>query len=137
LCSFAVAAKTFNLNRPQLSAERGIYIKDGRHPLQELCTTDGTFIPNDTQLAQNREGAVQLITGPNGSGKSVYLKQVGLIVFMAQLGSFVSAESALIGICDRIFTRIGSRETIAVAESTFMVILHFTLSLCTLHVFVR
>lgn len=80
-----------------------------------------TFIPNDTNLAYQREGNIQLITGANYSGKSVYLKQVGIITFLAHLGCFVPAESALIGLTDRIFCRIQSRESISLNQSTFMI----------------
>jgi len=90
--------------------------------LQEVCV--GNFIPNDSAVASNREGSIKIITGPNYSGKSVYLKQIGLIVYMTHIGSFVPADGAIIGLCDRIFTRIHTRETVSLAESTFMIDCH-------------
>lgn len=118
LLSFSISAVDLNYKRPQLTnEENGLYISNGRNPLQELCS-NSTFISNDTSLCYNREGTIQLISGPNNSGKSVYLKQVGLITFLAHIGSFVPAESAMIGLTDNIFTRIRSRESASVAQSS-------------------
>ncbi|KAL5486410.1 hypothetical protein EMCRGX_G018880 [Ephydatia muelleri] len=118
LLALAVFAREHNCVRPELQEEPGIYIKAGRHPLQELCVT--AFVPNDAHI-DLKHGRMKVLTGPNASGKSVYLKQVGLLVFMAHLGSFVPADGALIGMVDHIFTRIRTRETVSVALSTFMI----------------
>jgi DNA mismatch repair protein MSH5 len=118
LLALAVFANEHNLVRPELTEERVVSIKAGRHPLQELCVT--AFVPNDTHIESNR-GRVKILTGPNASGKSVYLKQVGLIVFLAHIGSFVPAESAVVGMVDAIFTRIHTRETVSLPMSTFMI----------------
>ncbi|XP_035698854.1 mutS protein homolog 5-like [Branchiostoma floridae] len=118
LIAFASVAKDNNYARPQLSKESGIRIVGGRHPLQELCVSP--FVPNNTTLG-GKDHRLSVLTGPNASGKSVYLKQVGLIVFLAQVGSFVPAESATIGLVDRIFTRIHTRESVSVGLSTFMI----------------
>ncbi|MYG85501.1 MAG: DNA mismatch repair protein MutS, partial [Gemmatimonadetes bacterium] len=95
-------------------------IDDGRHPVVEQLLQGEAFVPNDTQL-DNRTKQIALITGPNMAGKSTYLRQVGLIVLMAQIGSFVPARSAKIGIVDRIFTRVGASDNLARGESTFLV----------------
>ncbi|XP_064386195.1 mutS protein homolog 5-like [Halichondria panicea] len=118
LLSLSVFAKEHNLLRPELTSDNVIYIKGGRHPLQELCTSP--FVPNDSSFDMN-QGRVKLLTGPNASGKSVYLKQVGLIVFMAHIGSFVPAEYAKIGLLDGLFTRVRTRESVSLALSTFMI----------------
>ena len=114
--SLAMAAHDLNFSEPRLVEENIVEIKDGRHPIQELCVPQ--FIPNDIDISE-RSGFVKFITGPNFSGKSVLIKQVGLIVFLAHVGSFVPAKSAVIGITDRIFTRISSRETVSVHQSSF------------------
>ncbi len=106
--------------RPQLNEGDGISIRGGRHPVVEKALGPGAFIPNDTALA-NSDGRLIVLTGPNMAGKSTYLKQVALIVLLAQVGSFVPAAEAVIGIVDRIFTRIGAQEDIAAGQSTFMV----------------
>lgn len=95
-----------------------VLVKGGRHPLQQLVVD--TFIPNDTALGVNEMSAA-VITGPNFSGKSVYMKQVGLLVFLAHVGSWIPCEDAIIGVCDRIFTRIESIETCTVPQSTFTI----------------
>ena len=97
-----------------------ITIKQGRHPVVERSLIDAGFVPNDTYLS-NDDAQLIILTGPNMSGKSTYLKQVALIVLLAQIGSFVPADSASIGIVDRIFTRIGAQEDLAAGQSTFMV----------------
>jgi DNA mismatch repair protein MutS len=97
-----------------------IDIRDGRHPVVEQTQTDALFVPNDTRLDASGERAV-ILTGPNMAGKSTYLRQTALIVLLAQIGSFVPARSARIGITDRIFTRIGASDDLASGQSTFMV----------------
>ncbi|MDD5493379.1 MAG: DNA mismatch repair protein MutS [Dehalococcoidia bacterium] len=106
--------------RPELNEEDAIVIRGGRHPVVENALGKGIFVPNDTYLA-NKDTQLIVLTGPNMAGKSTYLKQVALIVLLAQIGSFVPADSAVIGIVDRIFTRIGAQEDIAAGQSTFMV----------------
>ncbi|MFC2045684.1 DNA mismatch repair protein MutS [Chloroflexota bacterium] len=106
--------------RPKLTADNTIAIKEGRHPVVEESLLGGSFIPNDTYLS-NDDAQLIVLTGPNMSGKSTYLRQVALIVLMAQIGSFVPARSATIGLVDRIFTRIGARDDLAAGQSTFMV----------------
>ena len=105
--------------RPQVDEGPAIEISGGRHPVVELALTDEPFVPNDTDLAP--ECAVQIITGPNMSGKSTYLRQTALITLMAQIGSFVPADEARIGVVDRIFTRLGASDEIHRGQSTFMV----------------
>jgi DNA mismatch repair protein MutS len=105
--------------RPQVDEEQAIAISGGRHPVVELTLRDEPFVPNDTHLAP--ECAVQLITGPNMSGKSTYLRQTALITLMAQIGSYVPADAATVGVVDRIFTRLGASDEIHRGQSTFMV----------------
>jgi DNA mismatch repair protein MutS len=105
--------------RPQLTQDDVLDIRDGRHPVVELALRDVRFVPNDVRFDANER--LHVITGPNMSGKSTFLRQVALIVLMAQIGSFVPAESATIGLVDRIFTRIGAQDEIAAGQSTFMV----------------
>ncbi len=105
--------------RPELSSGDAIHIVGGRHPVVELTLHEEPFVPNDTHLSLQE--AVLVITGPNMSGKSTYLRQVALIVLLAQVGSFVPAESAEIGLVDRIFTRVGAQDEISAGQSTFMV----------------
>ena len=95
-------------------------IRDGRHPVVERSLGDGRFVPNDTELDSD-DAQIVVLTGPNMAGKSTYLRQVALIVLLAQVGSFVPAASAQIGVVDRIFTRIGAQDDLARGESTFMV----------------
>jgi len=106
--------------RPKLAEGGALNITGGRHPVVERNIVGGSFVPNDTYLA-NGDTAIVIITGPNMSGKSTYLRQVALITLLAQIGSFVPAEHAVIGIVDRIFTRIGAREDLSAGQSTFMV----------------
>ncbi|MFC2033549.1 DNA mismatch repair protein MutS [Chloroflexota bacterium] len=106
--------------RPELTERTEINIRQGRHPVAERSLVEGSFTPNDTCLS-NDDSQLIVLTGPNMSGKSTYLKQVALIVLMAQMGSFVPAESAVISVVDRIFTRVGAREDLAAGQSTFMV----------------
>jgi DNA mismatch repair protein MutS len=106
--------------RPLLNAGNFIDIKQGRHPVVERSLPAGSFVPNDIYLSRD-DAQLIVLTGPNMSGKSTYLRQVALIVLLAQIGSYVPAESAKIGIVDRIFTRIGARDDLAAGQSTFMV----------------
>jgi DNA mismatch repair protein MutS len=118
--SLAEAAVRYNYARPELTAEDAITIKGGRHPVVERSLGSDGFIPNDTYLC-NKDTQLIILTGPNMAGKSTYLKQVALIVLLAQIGSYVPADSATIGVVDRIFTRIGAQEDLAAGQSTFMV----------------
>jgi DNA mismatch repair protein MutS len=118
--SLAEVAVRNNYVRPQLSNDRAIDIKEGRHPVIERSLPVGSFVPNDTHLSNEGDQLV-ILTGPNMSGKSTFLRQVALIVLIAQIGSFVPASSARIGLVDRIFTRIGAGEDLAAGKSTFMV----------------
>lgn len=106
--------------RPKLNEKGVIDIKDGRHPVVEKMTASDMFIPNDTYL-DNGKNQISVITGPNMAGKSTYMRQSALIVLMAQIGCFVPASSANIGICDRIFTRVGASDDLSSGQSTFMV----------------
>jgi len=118
-CLAEVAVRN-NYVKPELNDGDSIAIRGGRHPVVERALGAGAFIPNDTALS-NRENQLIVLTGPNMAGKSTYLKQVALIVLLAQIGSYVPADEAVIGIVDRIFTRIGAQEDIAAGQSTFMV----------------
>ncbi|XP_031748203.1 mutS protein homolog 5 isoform X1 [Xenopus tropicalis] len=118
LLAMAVIARENGYTRPRYTMGNSIYIKEGRHPLMVFCS--GTFVPNSTLSKQN-EKRIKIITGPNSCGKSVYLKQVGLIVFMSMIGSFVPAAEAEIGPVDGIFTRIQSLESVSLGLSTFMI----------------
>jgi DNA mismatch repair protein MutS len=119
-CSLAAAAARYNYVRPELTTSDVIDIGGGRHPVVERNLGSDGFVPNDTHL-NNQDTQLIILTGPNMSGKSTHLKQVALIVLLAQIGSFVPADSATIGIVDRIFTRIGAQEDLAAGQSTFMV----------------
>ena len=119
-CSLAEAAARYQYVKPELTTTEAIDIRGGRHPVVEITLGSNKFVPNDTHL-NNKDTQIIILTGPNMSGKSTFLKQVALIVLMAQIGSFVPAESATIGIVDRIFTRIGAQEDLAAGQSTFMV----------------
>jgi len=118
--ALADVAARHNYVRPSLDNGNIIDIKEGRHPVVERNLTDGSFVPNDIYLS-NDDAQLIVLTGPNMSGKSTYLRQVALIVLLAQMGSYVPAASAKIGIVDRIFTRIGARDDLAAGQSTFMV----------------
>lgn len=117
--SLADVAVKNNYVRPEVEYGEMIRIKDGRHPVVEQFVTDGYFVPNDTSLDTNHN-RLMLITGPNMAGKSTYMRQVALIVIMTQLGSFVPAKEAQIGIVDRLFTRVGASDDLASGQSTFM-----------------
>jgi DNA mismatch repair protein MutS len=118
--SLAEAASRNNYTRPELNDGNEIIIRQGRHPVVEVNLRQGEFIPNDIELS-NDSSQLIILTGPNMAGKSTYLKQIAVIVLMAQTGSFVPAEKAVIGLVARIFTRIGAREDLASGQSTFMV----------------
>ncbi len=120
LLSFATAAQKNGYVMPEIDDGSVISIKDGRHPVVEKALKDIMFVPNDTYL-DCRENRMAIITGPNMAGKSTYMKQVALIVIMAQCGSFVPASQAMIGICDKVFTRVGASDDLAGGRSTFMV----------------
>ena len=119
-CSLAEVASRHGYVRPELNEGDTIEIKQGRHPVVEQMLEPGAFVPNDTLLS-NSDAQLALITGPNMAGKSTYIRQVAIMVLMAQIGSFVPAESATIGLVDRIFSRVGLQDDLAVGQSTFMV----------------
>ena len=120
LCSLAEVAVRNNYTCPEVDASRTLQIIQGRHPVVEQTLKKVLFVPNDTYL-NDSEDRVAIITGPNMAGKSTYMRQTALIVLMAQIGSFVPAKSATIGIVDRVFTRIGASDDLASGQSTFMV----------------
>ena len=120
LCSLAAVAVQRGYCRPEITLGSEISITDGRHPVVEAMLKDSLFVPNDTELG-SQDNQVSIITGPNMAGKSTYMRQVALIVLMAQMGSFVPAKSARIGLVDRVFTRIGASDDLASGQSTFMV----------------
>jgi DNA mismatch repair protein MutS len=120
IAALASLARERNYCRPVLVSEPVLNITDGRHPVLDAAEPSGTFVPNDTVLDADR-GLIQLITGPNMSGKSTFIRQTALLCIMAQLGSFIPAKSATIGVCDRIFARVGASDEIARGQSTFMV----------------
>src|SRR6059036_674034 len=120
ICALTETARLFRFCRPALNDTLRLIIKDGRHPVLDQSLVEEKFVPNDTSLdGENLRLAV--ITGPNMAGKSTYIRQVALIVLMAQIGSFVPAETAEIGLVDRIFTRVGANDDLARGQSTFMV----------------
>jgi DNA mismatch repair protein MutS len=124
LCCFAAVAAEENYNRPDVHEGEEIEITDGRHPVVEkLLPAAEKFVPNDLKMDRETDRFL-LVTGPNMAGKSTYLRQVGLIVLMAQAGSFVPAKSAGIGIVDRIFTRVGAQDNLVGGESTFLMEMH-------------
>ncbi|MBR2786845.1 MAG: DNA mismatch repair protein MutS, partial [Clostridia bacterium] len=120
LASYATVAEDMNYVKPEISNNGIIDIKDGRHPVIEKMSQAGEFVPNDTYLdkSQNR---LAIITGPNMAGKSTYMRQVALITLMAQIGSYVPASEAKIGVVDKIFTRVGASDDLSMGQSTFMV----------------
>ena len=120
LCSLAAVAVQRGYCRPEITLSREIHIDSGRHPVVEAMLRDSLFVPNDTDIGRE-DNQVAIITGPNMAGKSTYMRQVALIVLMAQMGSFVPAKSATIGLVDRVFTRIGASDDLASGQSTFMV----------------
>ncbi len=120
LCSLAIVADDQNYVRPEVDDNGVIDIKDGRHPVIEKILPSGSFVQNDTYLDKN-ENRLSIITGPNMAGKSTYMRQVALIALMAQVGSFVPASYARIGVVDKIFTRVGASDDLSMGQSTFMV----------------
>lgn len=120
LCSLASVAVSNGYCRPTVDDSGVLEIHDGRHPVVEKMRPDALFVPNDTYMGE-KEGRAAIITGPNMAGKSTYMRQVALIVLLAQIGSFVPAKSARLGVVDRIFTRIGASDDLSAGQSTFMV----------------
>jgi DNA mismatch repair protein MutS len=120
LASLALVAAENNYARPRVTDEAGVEIREGRHPVLEKTLADEKFVPNDFVM-DGVEHIVSVITGPNMAGKSTYIRQVALLVLMAQMGSFIPAKRAAVGVADRIFTRVGASDEIARGQSTFMV----------------
>lgn len=118
--SLAIVAEQNNYVKPSINEKGIIDIKNGRHPVVEKMISNDMFVANDTYL-DNNVNRISIITGPNMAGKSTYMRQTALIVLMAQIGSFVPASSANIGVVDRIFTRVGASDDLASGQSTFMV----------------
>lgn len=117
--SMAICARKYNWARPKIVDGINIKIKEGRHPVVESFIGSSNFIPNDIEI--DDESKILLITGPNMAGKSTVLRQVALICILAQMGSYVPAKEAVLGVCDRIFTRVGASDKLALGQSTFMV----------------
>ena len=133
LMSFAKLAKSNNYVRPSINASKVIDIKNGRHPVIEQNLPIGEeYIANDVFLDEDKQQII-MITGPNMSGKSALLRQTALIVLMAQMGSFVPAESAVLGYVDKVFTRVGANDNISSGESTFMVEMNETASILIIY----
>ena len=120
VCSFAEVAAKNNYCMPEVDLSGAAHIRDGRHPVVEQMKADTLFVPNDTDMDCGLS-RTSIITGPNMAGKSTYMRQTALIVLMAQIGSFVPAKSAQIGVVDRVFTRIGASDDLSAGKSTFMV----------------
>lgn len=120
LSSLATVARENRYTRPEIAVSGEITIKNGRHPVIEKLLNDDMFVPNDTVL-NGTDSKVMVITGPNMAGKSTYMRQIALIVIMAQIGSFVPAQYARVSICDKVFTRVGASDDLASGQSTFMV----------------
>ena len=120
IASLAETARLFHYCRPKLDDSLRLSIRDGRHPVLDQTLIEEKFVPNDTELDGDKE-RLAIITGPNMAGKSTYIRQVALIVLMAQIGSFVPATSAQIGLVDRIFTRVGANDDLSRGQSTFMI----------------
>lgn len=118
--SLAEIALVNNYTRPKINTENEISIKNARHPVIEQILPPGSFVPNDTYI-NNNDNMLIILTGPNMAGKSTFLRQIGLIIILAQIGSFVPADFAVIGLVDRIFTRVGAVDDITMGQSTFMV----------------
>ena len=120
LCSLAEVAVRNHYTMPEVDTSKTLHIVEGRHPVVEQTLKDVLFVPNDTYL-NDKEDRCAIVTGPNMAGKSTYMRQTALIVLMAQIGSFVPAKSATVGVVDRVFTRIGASDDLASGQSTFMV----------------
>ncbi|MBK1816242.1 DNA mismatch repair protein MutS [Luteolibacter yonseiensis] len=120
LCALAEVAQYHRHCRPVLNQEKGFFVTNGRHPVLEQTLTDVKFVPNDTEL-DPETARLQILTGPNMAGKSTYIRQIALIAVMAQIGAFVPAEAATIGLVDRIFCRVGASDDLSRGQSTFMV----------------
>ena len=120
LNSFAIVARSNNYVRPTFNSDNKIFIENGRHPVIEKTMDQNIFIPNDTNIGED-SNLIQIITGPNMAGKSTYMRQMALIILMAQIGSFVPASNANLSISDALFTRIGASDNLSKGESTFMV----------------
>ncbi len=128
IAGLAEKARLYNYCRPVLNESKNLYLKEGRHPVLDQQLTDEKFVPNDTTL-DHEANRLLLITGPNMAGKSTYIRQVALLVLMAQMGSFIPATQAEIGLVDRIFTRVGANDDLARGQSTFMVEMNETASI--------
>lgn len=120
LNSFGVVAAKNNYTRPTVNTSGKIFIKDGRHPVVEVLLNGNPFVPNDSDMDMN-DNRISVITGPNMAGKSTFMRQTAIIVVMAQIGSFVPATSAEIGIVDKIYTRVGASDDLSTGQSTFMI----------------
>lgn len=119
ISNFAHIAIRYNYTKPEILKENILYIKNGRHPVMEQMAFNNEFVSNDVEIDKNKK--LILVTGPNMGGKSTFLRQTALITLFAHIGSFVSADSAKIGLCDRIFTRVGASDSLIKGQSTFMV----------------
>jgi DNA mismatch repair protein MutS len=120
LCALAEVAQLHRHCRPVLTRETGFFVTNGRHPVLEQTLTDTKFVPNDTELDPDT-ARLQILTGPNMAGKSTYIRQIALIAVMAQIGAYVPAECATLGLVDRIFCRVGASDDLSRGQSTFMV----------------
>jgi DNA mismatch repair ATPase MutS len=134
LAALAELARQRNYCRPRLVEEPILLIRDGRHPVLDILEPEGAFVPNDTELGVGlgQGKTIALVTGPNMAGKSTYIRQVALLVLLAQTGSFIPAREASIGIADRIFARVGASDELARGQSTFMVEMTETARICHL-----
>jgi DNA mismatch repair protein MutS len=129
LCALAETARLFGYCRPALSDEPGLHIVEGRHPVLDQSLVEEKFVPNDVEL-DGTANRLLIITGPNMAGKSTYIRQVALLVLMAQIGSWIPAKTAEVGIADRIFTRVGANDDLSRGQSTFMVEMNETANIC-------
>ncbi len=120
LLSLSKVAREYRYVRPEIAQDGMLHIENGRHPIVERMLRDEPFVPNDV-LLDTQQNRMLILTGPNMAGKSTYMRQVALIALMAQIGSFVPADTAHVGLCDRVFTRIGASDDLAGGQSTFMV----------------
>jgi DNA mismatch repair protein MutS len=120
LCALAEVARFHRHCRPVLNHDKGFFVTNGRHPVLEQTLTDTKFVPNDTEL-DPESARLQILTGPNMAGKSTYIRQIALIAVMAQIGAFVPADAATLGLVDRIFCRVGASDDLSRGQSTFMV----------------